>query len=125
MESQNAKCKSQNAKSVSSDSLLLLHFAFCILTLAYRSARTSSRHLLISFSSPHLLLIGFTLFTATALCGARSLVVPTRDLLAPVGLLLMLAGLAAYYRRRGEAAFVLSLAALAQIVAFVTSYIVL
>lgn len=90
--------------------------------LSRSSLASSSPHL--PFLSPYLL-IGFALLTATALCGARSLVVPPRDLLAPLGLLLMLAGVAAYYRRRGEAAFVLTLTSLAQIVAFVTSFIVL
>lgn len=69
--------------------------------------------------------IGLTAFATTLLCGARSLIVPPRDLLAPVGLLLALAGLAVYYRRRGETAFDLSLTSLAQIVAFVTAYIML
>lgn len=69
--------------------------------------------------------IGLTFLTAAALCGAWSLEVPPRDLLPPAGLLAVLMGLAAYYRRRGEAAFVLSLTSLAQIVAFITCFIVL
>ena len=70
-------------------------------------------------------LTGLTLLMATALCQAWSLEVPPRDLLPPAGLLAVLMGLAAYYRRRREAAFVLSLTSLAQTVAFVTCFIVL
>ena len=138
--SQDAKCKSPNAKwLVGHDPFIVLHFASCILTSIFRFAggsasrhsevRSVSSHLLprlrISFASPHLLLIGLTFLAAVALCGARSLEVPPRDLVPPAALLLALAGMAAYYRRRDEAAFVLSLTALGQIVAFVTCFIVL
>lgn len=107
---QNAKVKMQNRPA--DGPFLLLHFAFCILTSACRSFAPWA-------------VIALTCMAATGACAVRSLEVPPRDLLPPAGLLAVLMGLAAYYRRRGEAAFVLSLTSLAQIVAFVTGFIVL
>lgn len=140
----NAKVKMKNRPA--HGPFLLLHFAFCILTSACRSTRDSvwrfsvrsmpfdrlpDRHVRISSSSPYLpsaspyLLIGLTCVTAAALCGVQSLEVPLSDIWPLAGLLLALAGLVAYYRKRGEAAFVLSLTSLAQIVVFVAGYVVL
>lgn len=101
------------------------------LSLLLYTLRLGFRHLSISSSSPYLpfaspyLLIGLTCVTAAALCEVQSLEVPLSDVWPLAGLLLALAGLALYYRKRGEAAFVLSLTSLAQIVLFVASYVVL
>jgi hypothetical protein len=51
------------------------------------------------------------------------LLVPTDDLWPPVALIGVLLALAYFYRRRGEASFVLCLSALSQIVAFATCYV--
>lgn len=58
-------------------------------------------------------------------CQLAALELPARDLLAPAALVLALTGASACYARRGEAAFVLSLTSLAQVVAFAACYIVL
>ena len=66
------------------------------------------------------------LVLATALvCQWRSLKVPAAEIWPPVALTAALLGLAFVYRARGEDAFVRCLTALAQIVAFVSCYIVL
>jgi hypothetical protein len=71
------------------------------------------------------LLIGALASLAGIWCQVAALDLPPADLLPPVALLLALTGLTAWYARRGEAAFVLSLTSLAQVVAFAACYIVL
>lgn len=71
------------------------------------------------------LFIGALGAVAGIACQLAALELPPRDLVAPVGLVLALAGAGAWYARRGEAAFVLSLTSLAHVVAFAACYIVL
>lgn len=71
------------------------------------------------------LFIGALGAVAGIACQLAALELPARDLVAPIGLVLALAGASAWYARRGEAAFVLSLTSLAQVVAFAACYIVL
>lgn len=95
--------------------------------LFFRSASkvTSSRVTLGRDALARWLFVGALSAVAGSACRLAGLELPARDLVAPIGLVLALAGASAWYARRGEAAFVLSLTSLAQVVAFAACYIVL
>src|SRR5579863_5608674 len=99
--------------------------------VAARRARSAGtlgpRSALLPFSSDVRLksaLIGFLLLVTCLVCRWQSLQVPAAHIGAPVALVTALLALAHYYRRRGEASFVLCLSALSEIVAFATCYVV-
>lgn len=97
-------------------------------SVAYRLAFWPRSALRLRFSADALLksAIIFLLLSAVGVvCRWRSLELPSGDVWSAVGLLGGLLGLAAYYRGRREQTFVLCLAALAQIVAFATGFVVL
>ncbi|HEV3006962.1 MAG TPA: phosphatase PAP2 family protein [Pirellulales bacterium] len=83
-------------------------------------ARGLSRDAAIKIS----LTAGLVLLTSVLVVRQR-LEFPPADLVKPLGFLSALVGAAAYYRRRGEARFVLCLVSLAQVLAFVACYTVL